>query len=190
MLTLTEEESTFLKLNLQPTNTARVGDYLVECEAGQAYCEDRYADGPERVRYTSNTLYKLRRITKITKNSFYTRAEPGMPYNGAYYIRWNGGLGCMTPTYPPPSFFGRNIMCARILQDHVVRDICKGRDLAFDITFREIDQVRCLNYDGETFSAPVGCKAWCSVYYTTPSTGIWSGYCENCYNDLLDEAKN
>lgn len=187
MLTLTEEESTFLKLNLQPTNSARVGDYLVECQTNHAICEDRYADGPDRVRYTSNTLYILRRITKITKNSFYTRAEPGMPYNGGYYIRWNGGLGCMTPSYPPPAYFGyRIIMCPRILQDHVVRDICKGRDLAFDITFREIDRVNCLNYNLQTFTAPKSCTAWCSVFYTTPSSGIHAGYCENCWDDRLD----
>lgn len=182
MITLTEQELTFLQSNLKTTRTARVGDYLVEIDF-QRLCEDRYAEPPERLRYTYNCFYTLRRITRKTQSSLYTRGRP--------YVRWSylSSAGNTLETVYPP--WMERQLASSFLEEHTVRDlrdlILRFRDVGDENTlaFREIQSTKCRQFDLGSHSHPRGCEIYPKVYYTRgdPDEG---GFCKNCWDDLKE----
>lgn len=176
---LNDTQATILQQAFQPVRTARAGDFLVELQVDQAICEDRYADTPERIRYSNNTIYTLRRITKITKTSVYTRADPGESYHGAYYMRFQGLVNALGTVFPP----NKNILCPCIVSEATVRELLPER-LNSDYRFRVRATTLCMGYDQASCSSEIGCARFNTIYYTTNIAGLWQGFCKSCWDQL------
>ena len=175
---LTEAQAYTLTSGFLSINTARVGDYLVQIEPEVSMCEDRYCD--KRIRYSNNTIYTLRRITKITKTSIYTRADPGESYKGAYYMRFQGLVNSLGTVFPPD----KNIICSCLVREDTIRDIFPIHAPHFDYRLQARNTTLCLGYDQASMSRPEGCEQFNTIYYTSEMSGIWRGYCKSCYDNL------
>lgn len=102
---LKPEEITLLQSSMIPSEQGDpvVGDYIVYIDDNiirHKNQEDLYQDGGL---FTTNTLYSLLKVTKITRNSLYTATPDGYGYHRYFrFIKLHGTFDLVQPT-PPPS---------------------------------------------------------------------------------------
>ena len=173
---LTEEQKQIFELKPVPEGI-QVGDYAVFVSSEQNICETPYQD--QRVRWSSNTLYQLYRIKKITRNSVHIYND--LPYKGTYYSRYriNPDYEELNREYPPSNETYYDTI-KYIVPQRVIAELYPRLPFNNKYYFRIRETTTCLSYDIQSSSYEEGCLKKVEIYNN--SEFITKGWCDACWS--------